>query len=83
MASVMKPLDPLDWALKELDAPTGKEAEMYVKWLGGEFGETEDHIPRRPEWKYGESDEPYGWVDQDEYRARLCKAFAAILKKDT
>jgi hypothetical protein len=83
MASAMESLDPLDWALEKLNTAMGKEAKMYVEWLGGEFGETEDLIPRRPEWKYGESDEPYEWVDQDEYRRLLSEAFAAILEKDT
>jgi hypothetical protein len=81
MASAMGPLDPLDWAMKNLDATTGREAEMVVELLGGPFGETDDRIPRRPEWKYGECDEPYGWVDQDEVRRRLREAFGAVLGK--
>ena len=61
----MQPLDPLDWALKELDAESGKEATMYSDWLGGEFGETEDRVPHKPERKYGESDEPYGLLSAE------------------
>lgn len=83
MARAMGPLDPLDWALEELDAESAIEAKMYSEWLGGEFGETEDRIPRKPDWRYGESDEPYGWVDQDEYRIRLHSAFAGVLGMDT
>ena len=82
MDAAMGPLDPLDWALKELNGDAGKEATMYVEWLGGEFGETEDRIPRRAEWKYGECNEPYGWVDVHEYRRRLGEAFREILDKD-
>ena len=47
-----------------------------------EFGETEHLIPRRADWVYGESDEPYGWVDQEEYRRRLGSAFIAIADAD-
>jgi hypothetical protein len=83
MATAMAHFDPLDWALRELDDVTGKEASMYVEWLGGEFGETEDRIPRRLEWKYGECNEPYGWINHDEYRCRLREVFAEFLDKDT
>jgi hypothetical protein len=83
MASAMGPLDPLDWAIKKLDAESGKEATMYSEWLGGAFGETEDRIPRRPEWRYGECTAPYGWVDESEYRNRLREAFAGIIGLDT
>ena len=84
MANVMAPLDPLDWALEGLTRAHQLEATMYVEWLGGEFGETKDRIPRRSDWVYGDdSNEPYGWVDQDEYRRRLRAAFKGVLGSDT
>ena len=82
MALVMGPLDPLDWAMKTLTTTQQAEATFYVEWLGGEFGETEHQIPRRADWVYGESDEPYGWVDQEEYRRRLGTAFIAVTDTD-
>lgn len=82
MAVAMGPLDPLDWALKELDSDARREATMYVEWLGGEFGETEERIPRRADWKYGQCNEPYGWVDVLEYRKRLLEAFGQILNQN-
>ncbi len=80
MARVMSPLDPLDWAIEQLSDSLADEAERYVFWLGGEFGESEDQIPRRAGWKYGESDETYGWVDQEAYRARLHEAFRDVFR---
>ena len=75
MASVMGPLDPLDCALEVLDERRRREARFYSEWLGGEFGEHAERIPRRADWRYGESTEPYGWVDVEEYRRRLRTAF--------
>jgi hypothetical protein len=83
MASAMGPLDPLDWALEGLPEGLQVEATMYSDWLGGEFGETEDRIPKRADWVYGESRVPYGWVDVDAYRERLREAFGAIWRDGT
>ena len=83
MARAMGPLDPLDWAVRELSAERAREAEAYVKSLGGQFGEEEERIPRRPEWVYGASDEPYGWVDQEAYRAQLREVFSDVLRLGT
>ena len=79
MNVAMDPLDPLDWALQGLTEDQSKEAMLYVDWIGGEFGETRHLIPHRPDWVYGQCQEPYGWVDQEEYRRRLRMAFAAYL----
>jgi len=79
MGPATGPFDPLDWALEGLTSDDQSEVRLYVEWLGGEFGETEHLIPRRADWVYGESDEPYGWVDQEEYRRRLEHAFKDIL----
>lgn len=80
MAQAMGPLDPLDRALRELTEEGAREAEAYVEWLGGEFGEHEDRIPRCAGWEYGVSDQKYGWVDQDAYRARLREALSDVLR---
>jgi hypothetical protein len=74
--------DPLDWAVEGLTSDQESEVALYVDWLGGEFGEAEHLNPRRADWVYGESDEPYGWVDQEEYRRRLEHAFKDILDRE-
>lgn len=83
MAKVIGPLDPLEGALDGLTRVQQMEATMYVEWQGGEFGETEHLIPRRSDWVYGDSNEPYGWVDLDKYRSRLQAAFKEVLDLDT
>ena len=83
MSAAMARLDPLDWALDGLPEELRAEATMYSDWLGGEFGESEDRIPKRSDWVYGESRVPYGWVDVDAYRARLGEAFASVYRDGT
>jgi hypothetical protein len=83
MAVAMGPLDPLDWAIEGLPEKFQVEATMYSKWLGGEFGESEDRIPRRADWVYGGCTVPYGWVDVTAYRERLREAFADVLSEGT
>jgi hypothetical protein len=83
MARAMGPLDPLDWALESLPEDLQVEATMYSEWLGGEFGETKDRIPTRPDWRYGECQVPYGWVDVGAYRERLGEAFRDICRVGT
>jgi hypothetical protein len=81
MAAATGPFDPLSWALEGLTSDQEAEVVLYVDWLGGEFGETEHLIPRRADWVYGESEESYGWVDQNEYRRRLEQAFKSVLDR--
>jgi hypothetical protein len=83
MAAAMGPLDPLDWAIEGLPEELRVEATMYSEWLGGQFGETEDRIPKRPDWVYGHSTTPYGWVDVGAYRKRLREAFAGVFREGT
>jgi hypothetical protein len=81
--AAMGPLDPLDWAIEGLPKEFQVEATMYAEWLGGEFGETEDRIPKRDDWVYGDCPESYGWVDVVAYRERLREAFADVLREGT
>ncbi len=82
MSSVRGPLDPLDWAMEKLSPPQREEAELFSRWLGGQFGETEYLIPTKSGWEYGVSTEAYGWVDQDKYRNLLQVAFRQIPLQD-
>jgi len=83
MEVAMASLDPLDWAIECLPEELQVEAKMYSESLGGEFGETEDRIPKRTDWVYGERPMPYGWVDVVEYRERLREAFADVIREGT
>jgi len=74
------PFDPLDWSLDDLDDAQKEEILFYFQWHGGEFGEHEDRIPRKRDWKYGDSDEPYGWVDRDRYHKEFSEAFGELKK---
>ena len=82
MATAMGPFDTIDFTRSGLALSQETEVSFYVDWLGGKFGETEHLIPRRSEWEYGKSDQPYGWVDQDEYRRKLGAAFSNLLESD-
>lgn len=82
IAKAWMPLDPLDWAMEELSDELGREAEEYEDWLGGKFGEFKDRIPRRKDWVYGESNVPYGWIDEAAYREVLREALAGLLQLD-
>jgi hypothetical protein len=83
MSGAMRPLDPLDWAIEGLPKDLQVEATMYSEWLGGEFGETEERIPKQRDWVYGDCRVPYGWVDVDAYRERLREAFGDICRGGT
>lgn len=60
--------DPLDLATEDLANELQVEIKMYSKVTGGEFGETENLIPKNPNWEYGKSVENFAWVDKEEYR---------------
>jgi len=66
-AKIMAPFDPLSWSLNDLSRNQKKEVLFYYEWHGGEFGESEERIPKLKSWKYGESMELYGWVDKKAY----------------
>jgi len=77
-AEIMGPFDPLDLALVDLDKDQRKEVLFYVKWHGGEFGESEDKIPKRSNWEYGKSIEPYSWIDTHTYYKEFSSAFIKL-----
>lgn len=70
--------DPIDWAVADLPPAAEEWVWFFSEWLGGEFGEFEDRIPRRPDWRYGIDLEPYGWVDVPRYRADLRRAIEEL-----
>ena len=74
----LRSFDPLDGALEGLTDSQQKEIVFYFEWHGGDFGEYEDRIPRNPTWKYGESEEPYGWVDTERYFHLFSAAFEKL-----
>ncbi len=43
--------DGLDSQLQGLPKAVQREVRFYSRWTGGEWGETEDMIPKRSEWK--------------------------------
>lgn len=63
--------DPLEWYTRDLPADLRAEVVFFSDWLGGEFGETSDVIPRAAGWRYGQSTESYGWIDKEQYRRQL------------
>lgn len=63
--------DPLDWCTADLPADLRAEVVFFSDWLGGEFGEQSSLIPKAADWRYGESTEPFGWIDKEQYRRQL------------
>lgn len=70
--------DGLDSQLQGLPDSVQREVRFYSDWTGGEWDETENLIPKRSDWKYGEDLEPYGWVDQGAYRRAFSDAFSQL-----
>lgn len=77
-SEIMGVFDPLDFELEGMAENEKKEILFYVKWHGGEFGESKDIIPKNVSWKYGESMEKFGWIDRDEYHRRFSSSFKKL-----
>lgn len=67
--------DPLDEAIADLTPEEKDEVMFYFSLDGGEFGKTESRLPVDPNWKYGQSQTPFGWVDKEKFRAMFAKEF--------
>lgn len=66
--------DPIDRAFADLPPAAAEWVWFFIEWTGGQFGESEHRITRRPDWRYGIDLEPYGWVDVPRYRESLRSA---------
>jgi hypothetical protein len=73
--------DPFDWTTEDLESELVEELELYLKFSGGEFGEHDDFIPKNKDWKYGESDVKYAWIDSTEYKELLKIEYSLIKLK--
>ena len=67
--------DPLDETVEDLRDEVKGAVKFFSEWTGGEFGEGEGRIPKRPDWKYGVDTEKYSWIDQDRYRGNFASAY--------
>jgi hypothetical protein len=56
---------------EDLDEEAAAEFQMFEYIHGGKFGESEDFIPLRTDWTYGDEIGPYGWLDDDAYRLAI------------
>jgi hypothetical protein len=62
--------------LKEADVELLLEYKDILFDKGGDkFEPSIDPFPRRADWVYGESNEEYGWVDQEKFKDMLKKQF--------
>jgi len=68
------PFDPPDLSTGGLSAEEKTELKLFVLLMGGWFGEYEEEIPKRQDWKYGSDLEPYSWIDGPAYRQWVLKA---------
>ena len=68
--------DPLEDSLEVLPPDLAEELSAYVDWMGGEFNESRDLIPRRDDWEYGVDQDLYGWIDVPKYRTDLRDALS-------
>jgi hypothetical protein len=64
--------DQLDSNSEELSEQQEEEVMFYLDW------HTRSKIPWLPDWEYGKSTEPYGWVDMEAYYKNFCKAFNSL-----
>ena len=74
--SLFAPFDPPDLSASGLSEYDRRSLGVFIRLMGGWFGECDDLIPRRDEWVYGESEEPYGWVDEGRYRGWILEELA-------
>lgn len=62
--------------VKEADWKSLLEFKDLVFDKGGDkFEPSTDPFPHHPDWVYGESQEEYGWVDQEAFKSMLRKRF--------
>ena len=60
-------LDPIDDMRVAFSPGQQHELEFYLKYSGGEFGESECSVPRKKNWCYGDSQKPYSWIDEEKF----------------
>jgi hypothetical protein len=75
MTLLLGRFDPLDETTADLPPAMQDEVVFYSRWTGGEFGETDNLIPKRRDWQYGVDLERYGWVDEVSYREAFGRAY--------
>ncbi len=68
------PFDPPDLVTEELSDAERAELDLFIRFMGGWFGEVDDLIPKMRDWEYGKNDQPYGWVDSESYRRWITSA---------
>ncbi len=74
--SLFAPFDPPDLTTGDLTETERGELSVFLKIMGGWFGEEDALLPRRPNWKYGTDDEPYSWIDGPRYRQWIVDSLA-------
>lgn len=68
------PFDPQDLVTEELSDAERAELELFIRFMGGWFGEEDELIPKTRDWEYGKNEQPYGWVDSESYRRWIASA---------
>ncbi len=63
-------MDPIDTNLPLLPDEHQAFVAAFCDFFGGQFGRG-DKIPFRGDWKYSESSDLYGWIDQTELKRLL------------
>lgn len=66
--SLFASFDPPDLSTSGLSTEERAELDLFIRFMGGWFGEDEESIPQRADWQYGSDTEPYAWVDGPAYR---------------
>ena len=78
--SLFGPFDPPDLTMSGLSQTEQNELSLYIKLMGGWFGEDDGLVPRRADWEYGKDMGAYSWIDGPAYRRwiRVAAAEAGI-----
>jgi hypothetical protein len=72
--ALFAPFDPPDLVTTELRDTERTALELFIRFMGGWFGEEYGLVPKRSAWEYGSDTEPYGWIDGPAYRRWISSA---------
>ncbi len=70
--------DPFEESINDLSVELKNEINFYSQYTGGEFGETEYIIPKNSDYKYGENNVKYDWIDKAKFKNEFKEKFEEL-----
>jgi hypothetical protein len=62
---------------KDLPQVLHDEVAFYLRWEG--FGPYDGHVPLNAAWQYGQSTDPFGWIDKPAFRERFSEEYSVVV----